>query len=152
MVTGTGRPFFVQVINPKKRNVKFQKKITLDHVSIFGLKSVESLPKESLKFRSKIDLFIETEDPIKKNSLRKLKNIKNSPIVVYKDSNRIEKSIYSLNIKQQNSKSFFLEILADGGLPIKKFVDSDSVFPNVSDLLGTKCKCKYFDFREVLIK
>lgn len=152
LVTGKGRPFFVQVLNPKKREMKFPKKINLDEINIIGLNHIESLPRVPLTFRSKIELIIDTENEIQKNSLKKLKDIKKSPIAIYKDSNRNEKSIHSIKYKQTQPKSFILEIVADGGLPIKKFVDSDSVFPNLSDLLETKCKCRCFDFHEIIIQ
>ncbi len=59
------------------------------------------------------------------------------------------KSIHEIKYKKTNSKSFFLWITAEGGLPIKRFVEGNSIHPNVSEVLGTTCKCKEFDFKRV---
>ena len=152
LVTGNGRPFFVQIISPKKRKLHLSKKINLQEVTILGLTQVESMPKESLKFRSKIKLFIKTKNKIQTNTLKKLNDIKKSPVAIYESSKRNERSIHSVKYQKTQSNSFTLVIEADGGLPIKKFVDSETVFPNLSDLLETKCSCEEFDFNEIVIQ
>ena len=152
LVVGNGRPFFVQILNPHKRKLRFFKKISLQEVTLFGLTQVESIPKEPLKFRSKIELFIKTENKIQADVLKKLNDIKNSPVAVYENSKRNEKLIHSIQYQKTKPNSFTLVIEVDGGLPIKKFVDSETVFPNLSDLLETKCVCEEFDFHEIIIQ
>jgi len=44
-----------------------------------------------------------------------------------------------------------LSIKAEGGLPIKRFVNGDDVLPNISKLLGISCICKEFDFLDVKV-
>ena len=117
-----------------------------------GLKQISSIPKSPLRFRSKIELFLETKDELSSNQLKKLDELKNSQIAIYEDSKRIEKSSYSIKYTKTGSKSFRLLLEVDGGVPIKKFVDGETVFPNLSDLLDTKCFCKEFDFRQVTIQ
>ena len=152
LVKGRGRPFFAQIINPSKRKIRFPKKIELEEISISGLKQISSIPKTPLKFRSKIELFIETEDEPSSESLKKLNDLKNSQIAIYEESKRIEKSIYSLKYTKISSNSFKIQLIVDGGVPIKKFVDGEIVFPNLSDLLETKCICKKFDFDDIQIQ
>jgi tRNA pseudouridine synthase 10 len=42
-------------------------------------------------------------------------------------------------------------MIAGGGLPFKRFVSGDDIFPNISDILENKCKCETFDFEAVKI-
>lgn len=152
LVKGKGRPFFAQIINPSKRKIRFPKKIKIDELSISGLKQIPSIPKAPLKFRSKIELLIETEEKLPSSSLKKLGALKNSQIAIYEESKRIEKSIHSIKYSKINPNSYRIQLEIDGGVPIKKFVDSETVFPNLSDLLDTKCVCKQFDFNEIFIQ
>lgn len=39
----------------------------------------------------------------------------------------------------------------DGGVPLKRFVTGDNVFPNISDVIANKSKCDTFDFEEIRI-
>ena len=152
LVKGKGRPFFAQIINPKKRKIRLPKKINLKEIELHGLKQISSIPKSPLRFRSKIELFLETKDELSSIQLKKLNELKNSQIAIYEDSKRIEKSSYSIKYAKTGPKSFRLLLEVDGGVPIKKFVDGETVFPNLSDLLDTKCFCKEFDFRQVTIQ
>ncbi|MBI2006828.1 MAG: pseudouridine synthase [Nitrosopumilales archaeon] len=135
LVLNKGRPFFVKVINPKKRNIKLAKKITQDKVVIHNLHLIKQNPKTSFPFKTKIQKPIGTL-------------IKNT-IAVYDKNKRNEKLIYSVKYDVLSSTSFSLSMTADGGLPIKRFVEGTDVFPNLTDLIGTKCSCKEFDFHEV---
>jgi tRNA U54 and U55 pseudouridine synthase Pus10 len=42
-----------------------------------------------------------------------------------------------------------LTIIAEGGLPIKRFVIGDNVVPGVSQIIENNCKCDEFDFLEI---
>ena len=152
LVFGNGRPFFVQIINPTKRTIRLPKQVSLDGIELRDLKKIASLPKEPLRFKSVIDLSIDTKDPITSDSLKSLKEVKRSTIAVYDKSKRNEKSVYSASYKKTGPNSFSMTIEVDGGLPVKKFVDSDTVFPNLSDLLDNKCTCKKFDFHQIQIQ
>lgn len=149
LVLNKGRPFFVKVINPKKRNIKLAKKITQDKVAIHNLHLIKQNPKTSFPFKTKIQLYVETEDSITKDDLKPLETLIKNTIVVYDKNKRNEKSIYSVKYDILSPTSFSLSITADGGLPIKRFVEGTNVFPNLTDLLNTKCICKEFDFHEV---
>ena len=152
LVLGNGRPFFVQIINPIKRKIQLPNQISLNEIKLHDLKIIDTLPKEPLKFKSLIEISIETENPLTVESLKKIKEIKKSSIAVYDKAKRNEKFVYSISYKKTGTNSFIVSMEVDGGLPVKKFVGSDIVFPNLSDLLGNKCRCKEFDFHQVLIQ
>ena len=152
LVLGKGRPFFVKLVNPKKRKITPAKKINLEQISIFNLKIIEQIPKEPIQFKSKIDIQIVTDDKVNSSILKNLKLIKNSLIIVHEKTGReSKKTVYNLSYNKISSNSFRLDLTVDGGLPIKRFVEGNSVSPNVSQILDLQCKCKEFDFYDIEI-
>ena len=150
LVLGNGRPFFIKLFNPKKRTTRLQKKFVLDGLEIHNLKIISKIPKQVIPFRSTIELSIQTEQNFTQKGLDHLKTLKNNPITVdEKPNKKNQKSIYKIKFKKSSTKSFLLWITADGGLPIKRFVEGNNVHPNISELLGTKCRCKEFDFHKI---
>ncbi len=151
LVLGNGRPFFAKLYNPKKRTARLQKKHALDKLEIHNLKIISKIPKKVISFRSRIKLSILTEQKITQTSLEPLKILKKTSIIEIfeKPNKRTQKSIYQLKFKKSSPKSFLIWITADGGLPIKRFVEGNNVHPNLSELLGNKCSCKEFDFHKV---
>ncbi|MBM3896511.1 MAG: pseudouridine synthase [Thaumarchaeota archaeon] len=149
LVLNKGRPFFVKVINPKKRNIQLAKKITQDKVVIHNLHQIKQNLKTSFLFKTKVQLHVETEGSITKDDLKPIETLIENIIAVYDKTKRNEKTIYSVKYKLLSSNSFSLSMTADGGLPIKRFVEGTNVFPNLTDLINTKCSCKEFDFYEI---
>ena len=150
LVKGRGRPFFLKLIDPKKRKISKIKKINLDGISISNIKKIDDIPKAPIPFKSKIQIQIDTDTNLDTKILQSLKSIKKTPILVNeKPRKEASKSLYDISYKKTSQKSFCLNITADGGLPIKKFVEGGSVNPNISEILGMNCKCKEFDFSSV---
>ncbi len=152
LVLGTGRPFFVKIQNPLKRKSK-STSVTFDFLKITNLKIVPGSPKKPLKFNSLIELKISTDDEIDSKNLKKLKDLKKHPIVVYeKSGKRSEKKVFYVKYKKNSNNAFTLFIRAEGGLPVKRFVHSDDVSPGLSQILDTSCMCKQFDFLDIQVK
>ena len=151
LVLGSGRPFFVKIQNPHKRNLKL-KSTKSDSIKIGNLKIVSESPKKPLKFTSSIKVKISTKDQIISNDLKKLKDLTKNPIVVYeKSGKRSEKKIFSVAYKRTSDTSFTLFIKAESGLPVKRFVDGDDVSPGISKILDNSCRCQEFDFLEIKV-
>ena len=151
LVLGTGRPFFVKIQNPFKRKLKLAS-IKSTFLKITNLKIVRESPKKPLKFNSSIEVKISTEDKIDSKHLKKLKELQKRPIVVYeKSGKRSEKKIFSVKYRKNSNNTFTLFIKAEGGLPIKRFVNSDDVSPGISQILNTSCMCQEFDFLDIEI-
>ena len=151
LVLGTGRPFFVKIKNPLKRNSKLTS-VTFDFLKITNLKIVPESPKKPLKFNSSIELKISTEDAINSKNLKKLKDLQKYPIVVYEKSGKCsEKKIFAVKYKKNSKNIFTLFIIAEGGFPVKRFVNSDDVSPGISQILNTSCKCQNFDFLDIKV-
>ena len=152
LVLGSGRPFFVKIQNPHKRNVKLSN-VSINSIKINHLKSVYESPKKPLKFNSVICVKISTESQIDSKSLKKLKDLTISPVIVYeKSGKRSEKKIFDVKSKKNSKNLFTLIIKAEGGLPIKRFVIGDDITPGISTILDTPCECREFDFLEIQIQ
>ncbi len=151
LVLGSGRPFFVKIQNPLKRNLKLKSK-KLDSIILEKIKPVPESPKQPLKFTSIIEIKISTKTKLVSDKLKKLRDLKNNPLVVYeKSGKRSEKKISSVKYKKTSPNTLALTIKAESGLPVKRFVDGDDVSPAVSKILGTPCKCQEFDFLGILV-
>lgn len=153
LVLGSGRPFFVKIQNPFKRDLVLPRKITSNSVVMHNCKIISLPPKTPIKFNSSIELKISTENEILPTTMAKLKSILNGPVVVYETSGkRSEKVISDLKYKKTSKNCFTLFIKAEGGLPVKRFVDGDDVTPGIRQIMNDKCTCITFDFLEIDLK
>ena len=153
LVLGSGRPFFVKIQNPFKRSLVLPRKITSNSVVMHNCKIISLPPKTPIKFNSSIELKISTENEILPTTMAKLKSILNGPVVVYETSGkRSEKVISDLKYKKTSKNCFTLFIKAEGGLPVKRFVDGDDVTPGIRQIMNDKCTCITFDFLEIDLK
>ena len=152
LVLGSGRPFFVKINNPSKRNPKLNNE-KLDYLSLFNLKLVNESPKSPLIFHSKIKIKISTVSQIDSKHLKKLKDLTSTPILICEKSGKCyEKKIFNLKYKKNSMNQFTLIITAEGGLPVKRFITGDDVSPNISTLFNTPCVAQEFDFLDILVK
>ena len=152
LVLGNGRPFFVKLVNPHKRNVSLAKKIDLDGISVLGLHVISKIPSDPVRFRTKVTMEVEAENEIPLGMLEELKKLKGQSIVLYENSgHKHKKSIYSIQIKSRSDKSFKITMESDGGIPLKRFVAGQDVEPSISSILETNCKCILFDFHKITV-
>jgi len=152
LVLGKGRPFFVKILNPKRREVRLTKKILQDGITVNNLKIVEKIPTKVVRFSSKVKLLISTQNEIETQKLRKLGKLEKKPITIYENAKKENKKwIYDIKYKKSSSHSFTLTMKADGGLPLKRFVEGKNVIPNISDTVNNNCKCELFDFDNIKI-
>ena len=152
LVLGNGRPFFVKIMSPKKRNIRLSKKTNFNEITIQELRMIDHIPIGSIPFRSKIKLSIATKNAISSKKLKKLKHIPTTPII-FNDINgkQFKKTIHKLNYKKTSFQSFTAEIEADGGLPIKRFIEGFDVVSSISKILNTQCFCQKFDIKQITL-
>ena len=152
LVLGNGRPFFAKILNPKKRNRVLRKSSNLEGISLSELKKILLQPKGSIPFKSKISIIIDTEKPILITHLKKLDILENAKIYdPSKDKKSPNKQIYQIDYKRLGKTSFRLDLFADGGIPIKFFIQNSNVIPNISQLLENHCQCRTIDFKNIII-
>ena len=151
LVMGDGRPFFVKLLSPKKRNIRLAKKSNLNEIMIHDLRKIDHIPNGSIHFKSKIKILVSTKNNILSNKLKKLKYIVNTPIEITDSSRQYKKTIYNLKYKKHSLQLFTVEIEADGGIPIKRFVNGSDIIPNISSIIGVQCFCKKFDINQIYL-
>ena len=152
LVLGNGRPFFAKLVSPKKRSVRLPKKSSLGEIMIHMLKRIDHIPNGSIHFKSKMNILLSTKNDISSNKLKKLKHLLTTHIKITDSDNKLHrKVIHKLNYKKNSLRSFTLELEADGGIPIKRFVEGVNVIPNLSSILGTQCYCKKFDINQIYL-
>jgi tRNA pseudouridine synthase 10 len=151
LVLGSGRPFYVRVFNPKKRKLK--NKNIKGHGVKAMLHLINEQPKIQPRFIVKTRIHIKCEDTLTKIDLEKINFVSGSILKFESKSKIAAKTIYSAHIRQIDSNNFMLTIVADGGLAIKQFVGGEEYMkPNISEILGYKCRCVTFDVLDVKIQ
>jgi tRNA U54 and U55 pseudouridine synthase Pus10 len=89
---------------------------------------------------------------ISSNKLKKLKQLINIPITLTgTHGKQTKKIVHKLRYRKNSLQSFTIEIDTDGGLPIKRFVEGNSVIPNITEMLNIKCFCKKFDINQIIL-
>jgi tRNA pseudouridine synthase 10 len=165
---GSGRPFVLEIKEPKKRDLdlkKLGKKVneySEGKTEYRNLKFTEKAKKAEIKVSSPNTFkvyraLVECEDEISKDELAKLQslNIINQQTpkrVSHRRSDKIrKKEVKELSTRLINSKSFEMIIKTQGGLYIKELISGDEnrTKPSVSDLLRLKSTCKQLDVIEV---
>jgi len=152
LVMGNGRPFFANLLNPKKPNKILRKTFDLKVISLSELKKLTVQPKGSVSFKSEVSITVETKRQISLTQLKKLKILENSIIKnLSRDKKNSQKRIYKIGYTKIGKTMFILDLFADGGIPIKSFIQNSDLTPNVSDLIQNSCKCIKFDFKNILV-
>ena len=70
---------------------------------------------------------------------------------VSRDKKNYHKRIYKINYKKLGKTSFILNLIIDGGISIKSFIQNSDLTPNVSELLENQCTCDKLDFKNIII-
>lgn len=150
LVNGDGRLFFARLSNPKRRNSRLKKHVNLDSISLTHLHKIKQIPMDPIKFQSHISLQIKADSKIP-NPLLKLKQLTKTPILISDGSKFTKRNIHAISYKKTLPDFFTLNLVADGGISMKKLVDGQGIQPNVSALLGVNCTCIQFDFENIII-
>ena len=151
LVMGDGRPFFAKLLSPKKRNIRLAKKSNLNEIVIRDLRKIDHIPNGSIHFKSKTKILVSTKNNIISNKLKNLKHLVNIPIEITDSNRQYKKTVYNLKYKKYSLQAFVVQIEADGGIPIKRFVDGSDIIPNISSIIGIQCYCKKFDINQIYL-
>ena len=147
LVSGKGRPFFARLQNPVRRHPRIARKISMDFVEIHNCKILSRLPRFPIKFISTIQIKVSVKHPLNSAMLRRLKSGLRRPVVVYDDSGRrSEKSVLCTRYRKISHREFVLTVDAEGGLPVKRFIEGGNITPSIGQIIENECKCVRFDF------
>lgn len=168
---GTGRPFVLEIKEPKIRKIDLKQiedeanKTAKGKTEYVGLKFTERKRKAEIKVSSPdtykvYRALVKCEDDIEEKDLEKLQSLhiiqQRTPIrVSHRRADKIrEKEVKSIETEFIDSKTFEMIIKTEGGLYIKELISSDEgrSNPSVSEILGTQAICAELDVIEVGIK
>lgn len=148
LVLNKGRPFFVKIINPRKRTIDYRSiRIESDGIEAWFTEQVSKFPDKAIRFRSRFRVLVSSKEPI---DPKKLSDLKIESISIMNKNRSVKKSIYRFNVKQLDENSFEIELVAESGLPIKRLVEGGTDL-SLSQLLEKKLICKHFDVLDVTL-
>ena len=168
---GTGRPFVLEIKEPKIRKIDLEKiseevkEFAKGKTEYLNLKFTERKRKAEIKVSSPdtykvYRALVKCEDDIKEDDLDKLQSLhiiqQRTPIrVSHRRADKIrQKEVKNIEAEFIDSKTFEMIIKTEGGLYIKELISSDEgrSNPSVSEVLGTQAICAELDVIEVGIK
>jgi len=166
---GNGRPFVLEVKNPKKRSIdlsRFKKetnKVAKDRVEITDLRFSDATEVVRIKhadFRKIYTVIIEGEKPFKKEKLKEVARIlpgttiqQFTPTrVAHRRANTVrERKIYHFAVEAVEGTIARLTIETESGTYIKELISGDQgkTTPNLSDMIGIPCTVRELDVVEI---
>ena len=151
LVLGSGRPFFIKIQQPLKRHTRIPSKVHCGELSLFNCKQISTIP-QIRSFISSVAIYIKTEDEITSKNLQNVKSLLTTPIKIYEKTGKYnERKIIHLRYRKTSKNRFILYVKFEGGLPIKRFVESNDVESSITQILKIPCTCLYFDFHDIEI-
>lgn len=168
---GTGRPFVLEIKEPKIRKIDLDKiseevaEVAKGKTEYLNLKFTERKRKAEIKVSSPdtykvYRALVKCDDDIKEEDLEKLQSLhmiqQRTPIrVSHRRADKIrEKEVKNIEAEFIDSRTFEMIIKTEGGLYIKELISSDEgrSNPSVTEVLGTQAICAELDVIEVGIK
>ena len=146
LVLGKGRPFYVNVKNPRRKLTK-KKLIDFEGLSL-RIFEKESVQTRYIHYINKIKAYVNCED---ENFDIYALNTAGPLCVGFKNKGKMDyKIIYVMKVIKTNTKRFEILMFCDNGLPIKRFIDGyEDTTPNASQMIGKKCECNTFDVLDI---
>ena len=169
---GKGRPFMLEIINPKKNMEKNLKQIEeeinnnskfikIHNLEICNKEYTENIKKAEINKMKIYSCFVWTKKELNENDINKLNNIKNLE-VIQKTPLRVlhrrslmdrKKLIYELKAEKINEHFMILDVISSAGTYIKEFVHSDLMRtePSIKSLLDCDVDILQLDVRDLIL-
>ncbi len=168
---GSGRPFILELRNPKKRtldlksieeivNASAEGKVKIMDLKLSNKKSVISIKSHAEIVKKKYIAIVESEQSIERNIFdEKVKELKikleNQKIhqktptrVLHRRADKVRiKTIYTIETEYLGPNQFKFEIETQGGTYIKELIHGDSgrTTPSIAEIFGVPLLCKELD-------
>jgi tRNA pseudouridine synthase 10 len=169
LMLGNGRPFILEVKNPKIRNINLdllEKAINQgakDKVEVSSLRfsSREEIARiKAAEFRKTYRVTVEAMQPLNKEKLIKVAQALQGKLirqltptrVAHRRANKIrERTIYNCTIESVEGIRARIILETESGTYVKEFVsgDENKTQPNLSELIGIPCKVTELDVIDV---
>ncbi len=169
LMLGSGRPFILEIKNPKKRNINL---ITLENeinhitknrveVSSLRFSNRDEIARiKAAQFRKSYRVTLEAAQPLNKEKLIKVAQALQGKIikqltptrVAHRRANKVrERLIYNCTIESVEGIIARLTLETESGTYVKEFIsgDDNKTQPNLSELIGIPCKVIELDVIDV---
>jgi len=169
LMLGNGRPFVLEIKNPKIRNINlitFEKKtnnfakgkIEVNNVRFSDKKEVVRI--KDAEFKKIYRIVLEGEKPINIEKLKEVAKILHGKIirqitptrVAHRRVNKIrEKKVYNCEIESVQANIARLKVETDSGMYLKELISGDNgkTKPNLSEMIDIPCIVKELDVIEI---
>lgn len=169
LMLGSGRPFVLEIKNPKKRNVYLKllgkeinsyakDKVEISNLRFSDRKEIARI--KNAEFQKTYRVVIEGEKHINKEKLKEVaqilqgKTIKQlTPTrVAHRRANKVrDRKIYNCNVESVVGFIARLTIETQSGTYIKELISGDNgkTKPNISEMIGIPCKVKELDVIDI---
>ncbi len=167
---GNGRPFILEVVNPKKRRIDLdylenaineyaKNKISVRLYFYCDSKSVEEL--KNSKFRKRYRAVVRFDGKVERGELIEALKILENSVILQRTPKRVEhrradkvreRRVYSAKLIHQRDNIAIIEILAESGLYIKELVSGDEgrTKPSLAEILGVDARVEKLDVIDVI--
>ena len=166
---GEGRPFIIEITNPKKRNIDLNQimlKINKEYKQLIKIEKLRYSNKDEIvriknsKFNKIYEITLKSDKIINIEKLKKVvQSLRDLTINQYTPSRVAhrraemirEKKIYNCEIKAIENTIAKITLEAESGTYIKELVSGDDgrTTPSISEMLGTPCKVTELDVIEI---
>lgn len=166
---GDGRPFVLEIENPRRRRVDLDlaediiRERSGGKVEVLGLRYAQGNEVRKLKssrYRKKYRVLVEFEKEVNMESLKNaLEGLKERTIeqktptrVLHRRADRMRKrKVYQIDVLSMTGLKAELVIEADSGLYIKELISGDEgrTKPSLTELMGVACRVEELDVVEV---
>ncbi len=163
LMLGSGRPFVVEISEPKKRKIDLDEiestinskaggKVEVDSLEFTSRDVMQNLKSDASSNIKEYVAKISTEEEVSDDMLRRaeteLKDIeikqRTPHRVAHRRSDRIrKKTIHSVRLLKTDELELRGDFVVQGGTYVKELISGDEgrTTPSLSSLLGIKCKC-----------
>ena len=175
LMLNNGRPFVLEIKEPKKRTAdlkELEKKVNETNKGLVAINSLDWCKRKQIRdfklaeYDKSYRALVECEQEITKEKLEALSIFTEKEIlqetptrVLHRRSDMVRKKhVYSLEFNilknAKKGKRFELNIKASSGTYIKELIsgDNERTKPNISEVLGAKCVCVELDVLEIIPK
>jgi tRNA pseudouridine synthase 10 len=168
-VLGSGRPFIVEVKNPKKRNTDLESlkteinKAAKEKIEIFNLSFSSKERVQAMKEKKQTKVYrglVEFETPVSDEQLLEIEKTMENKIIYQQSPSRFsrqrspksrKKHLYGIEFKRLNPNLVEMLVRCQGGLYIKELVNGDDgkTTPSLAELINTSAKCIELDIMDI---
>lgn len=167
LMLGNGRPFVLEIQEPKIRSINLKKvekivnrktrgKVKISSLSFSNKRKVQEIKSLAKKTRKTYRALVELDETVSDEQLSQLEKEFRAKKIKQQTPRRVlhrradlerPKTVHEVSVKRIKEMEIEAEILGEGGLYIKELISGDDgrTIPSFASILGCKANCKKLD-------